>query len=147
MRQKKRTLRLNKNTQVNGYTILCVDDEPKVVDAIARHLRRFDVRVLQALHGLQGISLALKEKPDLIITDICMPLANGEDLIDCISTNQSLAGIPIIALTGVQDSGITKRLTELGASSVVFKPYDVELLIEEIGKWIPMKQRQVLKNS
>ena len=147
MRQKKGTLRPTKNSQDSGYTILCVDDEPKVVDAIARHLRRFDVRVLQALHGLQGISLALKEKPDLIITDICMPLANGEDLIDCISTNQSLADIPIIALTGVQDSGIAKRLMELGASSVVFKPYDVESLIDEIKKWIPLNHRVAQKNS
>ncbi len=128
--------------QTDTLTVLCVDDDPCVADSTRRHLRKYNVEVLVALNGLQGMSIAMSAKPDLIITDVRMPLADGSDLIDCISSNQLLGHIPIIALTGAQEPNLKKNLEKLGAAAVLFKPIKPEALVKELQKFVPIVKRR-----
>ena len=56
-------------------TVLTIDDDPNVLQAIQRGFRRYNINLLQAYHGAHGIWLATTQEPDLIITDVRMPLS------------------------------------------------------------------------
>lgn len=116
-------------------TILCVDDEPEIIDAIARNLRPYAVNVNKALHGMQGIWRAHTEKTDLIISDLKMPFANGVELIEV------LRHIPVIAITGVKDQNAHQRLLDAGAATVLPKPVNFARLLDEIKRFIPLQKR------
>lgn len=119
--------------QTTTPTILCVDDEPKVVDSLARVLSSFDVNIKKALHGMQGIWMAQVEKPDLIITDLQMPLADGQDLVEV------ARDVPIIVITGAKEPGTKRRLLDAGADAVLFKPVDTHRLLATIQKFVSLK--------
>ena len=119
-------------------TILCVDDEPEVVDALARQLYPFNVCVKKALNGMQGIWMACTEDVDLVVTDLMMPFANGIELVDV------LGDIPVIALTGVRDPATRRQLLDAGAVAVLFKPFNSDQLIAEIEKLLPLERRHKL---
>jgi CheY-like chemotaxis protein len=61
-------------------TVLCVDDDPNISEAIGRRLQRFGIRVLRAYHGMQGCWLAATEKPDVIVLDVAMPKGSGVEI-------------------------------------------------------------------
>lgn len=114
--------------------ILCVDDEPAIVDALERQLHWFKVRVTKALHGMQGVWLAQVAKPDLIITDLKMPLYDGKDLLDVVN-------VPVIFLTGIRDPDTRQKLLDAGAADVLHKPVNCKQLIEKAGEYIPLERR------
>ena len=126
--------------------VLCIDDDPNLLNAIARNLRWANIKVSSALNGLQGIWMATTIKPDLIITDLKMPLGNGEDVIDCIVGNQTLAHIPIFVLTGVSEPGIDKQLCKRGAKAVFHKPFDIQTLVDAIADHLPVEEQQPVSN-
>lgn len=115
-------------------TILCIDDQPKIVDSIARHLSLYNVNVKKALHGMQGIWIANTEPVDLVVTDLKMPFADGIEVIEVIGH------VPVIAVTGVNEPQVKKQLLDAGAAAVLFKPVDTPRLLEEIGKFISLTE-------
>lgn len=117
----------------NWPTILCIDDEPSVVDSIARQLHKYAVHVKKALNGMQGIWMASTENADLVITDLQMPFANG------IEVTEVMQQVPVIAVTGVQDPEVEAKLIKAGAVAVLFKPIDSNHLVTEIKKLIPLQ--------
>lgn len=83
-----------------GLRVLCIDDDPDVVRAIESCLRQHGATVFCAYNGRQGIWLALKEKPDIVITDIVMPLAEGGTVIECLLRNADTQSIPMVVISG-----------------------------------------------
>ena len=68
-------------------TILLIDDDPEITQSIQSRLANYDVNVIRRFTGIQGISEANYNKPDLIITDLRMPLGEGEDVLSCVKRN------------------------------------------------------------
>ena len=118
-------------------TILCVDDQPEVIDSITRLLHKYRVKVKSAYHGMQGIWYGFTDHPDLIITDFKMPFANGAELV------QIMNHVPVIAITGVRDTEVETALRAAGARAVLNKPFDFDALLAEIGRWIPLELKQI----
>lgn len=116
--------------------ILCVDDEPAIVDSLERQLHWYKVRVTKALHGMQGVWLSQVAKPDLIITDLKMPLYDGRELLDVVNH------VPIIFLTGIRDVETRTNLMDAGAAAVLHKPMDCRQLIEKVGEYIHLERRR-----
>ncbi len=121
--------------------ILYVDDDPNIVASIERHLHRYRVSLTCAYHGMQGIWLAATEKPDLIITDLAMPMASGEELIECLASHPATHGTPIIVLTGNQSARLTASLRQNGVVSVLHKPLNALELIDTAGRHVPLVDR------
>lgn len=126
-----------KNIESSFPRILCVDDDPFVVDAIGRQLHWYKVRVTKALHGMQGIWFSQLTKPDLIITDLKMPLCSGKELLEVVN---KIA--PVIFITGVRDENTRNELLAAGAAEVLFKPVDSRDLVEIIQRFVRLEKRR-----
>ncbi len=121
--------------------ILYVDDDPNIVASMERHFHRYRVSLVCAYHGMQGIWLAATEKPSLIITDLTMPMASGEELIDCLASHPATKGTPIIVLTGNQSCRLTASLRHNGVVHVFHKPLNAQELIKAVSQYITLADR------
>lgn len=84
--------------------ILLVDDDVDLVKVMSGALESKAYEVLVAYNGQEGLEKARKEKPDLVVLDILMPVADGFTFADQFSKDPSLAKIPVLALTSFSES-------------------------------------------
>ncbi len=117
---------------LNSLTVLCVDDDPSISEALARVFHCHGIRVLRAFLGIQGLAQAISQKPDVIILDLEMPKGQGTEILECLKRNPQTAGIPVIILTGKSDPGLRKKLKKKGATQFFNKPIPFEELLDEI---------------
>lgn len=117
--------------------ILIIDDDPDALETMAAILETRDYQVLTALSGLEGISKAGKEKPDLIIMDVMMPELDGFAACKMIKENKEIKDIPVILLTGKGLVGDMEKGFASGASDYMIKPIDWDRFFLKIKKLIP----------
>ena len=114
--------------------ILIVDDERDIVKALTIRLQFSGYHVLTAFDGAQGIFMAHKETPDLILLDIRMPAGDGFSVAEKLKQSNQTDRIPIIFLTGSPERNAEGRAMELGARFYIKKPYDPEELLDAIKR-------------
>ena len=114
--------------------ILIVDDERDIVKALKIRLQHNAYDVVVAFDGAQGIFMAHKEKPSLIILDIRMPAGDGVSVAEKLKQSNQTERIPIIFLTGSPERNAEERAMELGARFYIKKPYDPEELLEAVRR-------------
>jgi CheY-like chemotaxis protein len=122
-------------------TILCIDDDPQVSEVIQDRLEVYDVELLRAFFGAQGIWMAVTNKPDVIITDLRMPQGDGTTVIECLKSNPQAAAIPIIVLTGRKEPGLPGHLERMGVASYLTKPIHFNDLLLELGRYIDIRAK------
>jgi DNA-binding response OmpR family regulator len=122
--------------------VLCIDDDPQVSDVIRDRLDIYDVKVLSAYDGMQGLWLAATNKPDVIITDLLMPMGDGATIIECLKRNAKTASIPIIVLTAKRESGLRPRMKKIGADGFLNKPVLFNDLLEELRRYIKVQPKE-----
>lgn len=124
-----------KNEEVlKDLTVVLVEDDELIAELVARSLRRKVKTVHVGKNGLEGWELTAKYNPDIIITDIEMPVMNGLDMIQKIREN--FDGLhPIIVVTAYADD---EHKTDL-ANAYLFKPVDKNQLFEEIIQLVMKK--------
>jgi DNA-binding response OmpR family regulator len=110
-------------------TILLIEDNKDVRENTAEILELSNYKVLTAEDGKKGVAIATKEKPDLIICDIMMPVLDGYSALHLLSKNKETANIPFIFLTAKTERSDLRKGMEMGADDYLTKPFDdVELL-------------------
>ena len=114
--------------------ILIVDDERDIVKALMIRLQRAGYEVVTAFDGAQGVFMAHKEKPDLIILDIRMPAGDGFSVAQRLKHSTHTFTIPVIFLTGSPEENAEQKAMALGARFYVKKPYDPEELLDAIKR-------------
>jgi DNA-binding response OmpR family regulator len=114
--------------------ILIVDDERDILKALMIRLQKAGYEVVTAFDGAQGIFMAHKEQPDLIILDIRMPAGNGFSVAEKLKQSRSTSPIPIIFLTGSPEKDSHEKAMTLGARFYIKKPYDPEELLDAISR-------------
>jgi DNA-binding response OmpR family regulator len=119
--------------------VLIVDDERDIVKAVMIRLQANGYDVVTAFDGAQGVFMAHKEKPDLIILDIRMPAGDGFSVADRLKRSMNTFSIPIIFLTGSPEKNSEERAMELGARFYIKKPYDAEELLDAVKRAIETK--------
>ena len=117
--------------------ILIIDDDPDALETMTAVLETHDYQVLTALSGLEGISKASKEKPDLIIMDVLMPEVDGFVTCKMIKENKEIKNIPVILLTGTGMVGDVEKGFAAGAKDFMIKPIDWDKFFLKIKKLIP----------
>ena len=114
--------------------ILIIDDEPDFVRVVQLRLEAAGYEVVVAFDGMQGVSAAHKEKPDLIILDIMMPAMHGHRVCEALKKSTKTWTIPIIYLTAKGSKEDEELAYKLGAEHFLTKPYDPEALLDTIKK-------------
>ncbi|MDR0553693.1 MAG: response regulator [Treponema sp.] len=111
--------------------ILAVDDNLTVLKQLSTYLGG-DYEVSLANSGLLGLEICVKQRPDLILLDVEMPDLNGFDVIARLKQNPYLSRIPVIFLTGSDDTDTEVRALELGARDFITKPVEKSILLHRI---------------
>ncbi len=120
-------------------TILIVDDEPSIVDALHYNLEKMHYRVLVAMDGENALRIARAEKPDLIILDLMLP---GIDGIEVCRELRTASDVPIIMLTA-RDEEVDRVVgLEIGADDYVVKPFSMRELMARIKSVLRRTSRQ-----
>ncbi len=109
--------------------ILIVDDEPQIVEICKDYLRAAGYETVTANNGLQGVSLARREKPDLIVLDLMMPEMDG---LEVTRTIRRESDVPIIMLTARVEETDKLIGLELGADDYITKPFSPRELVARI---------------
>jgi CRP-like cAMP-binding protein/AmiR/NasT family two-component response regulator len=109
-------------------TILIIEDNEDIREGTAEILGLADYAVLEATNGKQGVELAGKHLPDLILCDIMMPELDGYGVLHLLSKNPQTSVIPFIFLTAKTERQDMRKGMEMGADDYLTKPFDeVEL--------------------
>jgi len=114
--------------------ILIVDDERDIIKALMIRLQGAGYDVVTAFDGAQGVFMAHKEKPDLIILDIRMPAGNGFSVAQRLKRSTHTFTIPVIFLTGSPEKNAEEKAMALGARFYIKKPYEPEELLDAIRR-------------
>ncbi|MBD3344536.1 MAG: response regulator [Chitinivibrionales bacterium] len=115
----------------NKKKILVVDDDHDTLDLIEVVLFR-KYEVITALNGFDGLNCAQEHMPDLIITDIMMPVMDGIRFINRLKKGTETRSIPVIALTSFIEKNPVKSLMTLGFNDVIPKPFDKDDIIKTV---------------
>jgi DNA-binding response OmpR family regulator len=112
--------------------ILVIEDEVQIRENISEILALSGFETLTAETGLQGLELARKHAPDLILCDIMMPELDGLQVLQALRDEASTAMIPVIFLTAKSDHTDVRHGMELGADDYLTKPFAVKELLSAI---------------
>ncbi|HEV7889835.1 MAG TPA: response regulator [Pyrinomonadaceae bacterium] len=113
--------------------ILVVEDDDVERELVRMTLEREGHRVMVADNGARGFELALEERPDLIVTDVWMPTADGVYLIRRVRSTPELASTPILVTTGFGTGSASVSLGQ-GADAFEPKPLDPDSLRESVRR-------------
>lgn len=116
--------------------IACIDDSPAISQIMESILQPQGYEVLSILNPLQGISILLERKPDLIFLDLVMPHTNGYELCAFLRKTTSFQETPIIILTG--NDGVIDRVRAklTGASEFLGKPPEAQTVLRTVKKYL-----------
>ena len=122
-------------------TILSIDDSKTIRLVLARLFSPFACEWREAANGEEGLAVATREKPDLIILDHNMPVMDGITMLRKLREDPGLKRIPVIMLTA--ESGLESLATvaRLGVRDYVTKPFRDEELLAKAGRIIPLIPR------
>jgi CheY-like chemotaxis protein len=120
---------------MNPFTILVVEDSALNRKLVETVLKPHGYRVVTAENGQAGVDIALREKPDLILMDVMMPVMNGYDAARRIKSNHATARIPIVALTASAMPHERDQAMEAGCDGYVSKPIDTRAFPGQIRQF------------
>jgi two-component system phosphate regulon response regulator PhoB len=127
---------------MSNRKILIVEDDRDIVEMITYNLRADGYEVLSAFTGKDGIALARRERPDLIILDIMLPVMDGFEVCRVLKSTEATACVPIIILSAKSQETDKIVGLELGADDYVTKPFSPRELIARIKAVLRRNQEQ-----
>lgn len=122
--------------------LLVIDDSDQI-RWFLKHVFNKEYQILEARNGQDGINVALKEEPDLILCDVMMPVKDGYETCREIKNDPKMAQTPVVMLTAKVESEDVITGIEAGADDYITKPFDVEILRSKINSL--MKKRDDMK--
>jgi DNA-binding NarL/FixJ family response regulator len=122
--------------------ILVIEDEPEMRRNITTLLRYHDYEPIAAANGREGIELAHREKPDIILCDVMMPELDGYGVLQALQTDASLARTPFIFLTAKGEKDDLRSGMNLGADDYLTKPVANADLIRAVEARLRRSERQ-----
>jgi two-component system chemotaxis response regulator CheY len=126
-------------------TILIVDDSRVVRSMLRETLKIGGHRILEAADGEQGLAVAQADCPELIITDINMPVLDGFGLIRAVRQLPQHRCTPILVVTTEAGEALKQRGREAGATGWLVKPFQPEQLLETTLRALELRQRALQK--
>ena len=119
--------------------ILVVEDNETNMYLISFILRENNYEIIEAGSGEQGVELAIKEKPDLVLMDIQLPGIDGLEATKRIRESEADGEIPIVALTSYAMVGDREKALNSGCDGYIEKPINPETFVAEMEKYLTAK--------
>lgn len=112
--------------------ILIADDEPNILISLEFLMKREGYAVVLARDGQEALEAVLRERPDLVLLDVMMPIKSGFDVCHEVRANEAVKDTPIVMLTAKgRDTDVAKGLA-LGASAYMTKPFSTRELVQKV---------------
>ena len=114
--------------------LLVIDDDPLAIKLVRDVAAAAGYDVSTALNGRDGLEMAARQKPDIILLDIMMPEMDGYKVANSLHTNVRTANIPIIMLTAVGYQLNKQLAINMGAADYVTKPFNIRELLDKMER-------------
>jgi two-component system, cell cycle response regulator DivK len=121
--------------------ILIIEDNEQNLYLIKYILEKHGYETLSATDGQKGISLAVTDKPDLILLDIQLPLMDGYAVARKLHLNPDLGKIPIVAVTSYAMPGDRNKVLESGCNGYIEKPINPDTFVSQVEQHLPIGNR------
>ncbi|HQG36223.1 MAG TPA: substrate-binding domain-containing protein [Bacteroidales bacterium] len=121
-------------------TVLIVEDNPDVQSVIVNIIGKY-YNVLTARDGREGLNLSIKKIPDLILSDILMPVMDGMQLCIEVKKHAATCHIPVVLLTAIDSPENTIKSFDIGADAYVTKPFNEFVLLSNIRNLIENREK------
>ena len=122
---------------MSGLRVLYVEDNEYNRKIVRQLLSRTSYRLLEAMDGEEGVAMAQRELPDLILMDVQLSKLSGLDATRRLRADPRTAHIPLVVVTSFALSGDGQRALDAGASAYLAKPYSPRDLLALIRKLLP----------
>ena len=123
--------------------ILSVDDSRTIRLIVGKAFKPYDCEMVEACNGEEGLAAAAREKPDLIILDVTMPVMDGVTMLTRLKADEGLKAIPVIMLTAESGRENVLHIAKLGVRDYLVKPFKDDQLIEKAGRVISLQKKPV----
>lgn len=119
--------------------ILIIEDDPDNLEMVQFLLERAGYTILTTQNGTEGLELAQRELPDLILLDMTIPGLDGWQLAATLKGAQETSRLPIIALTAHTLPGDRKRALDAGCDGYISKPLNLETFLQDVASFLQPK--------
>ena len=119
--------------------ILTVDDSKTVRIIVRKAFKSYDCEILEAANGVEGLAVASKDMPDLILLDVTMPVMDGVEMLTKLKSDPRLRAIPVVMLTAEGGRDNVLKIAKMGVRDYVVKPFKEDVLLEKLGRIIDLK--------
>ena len=114
--------------------VLVVEDNEMNRDMLSRRLTRRGFQVIFAVDGQQGVDLARRERPDIILMDMSLPVIDGWEATRRVKSDDATRSVPVIGLTAHAMAGDREKAIEAGCDDYDTKPVELERLIGKMER-------------
>ncbi|MFP4156998.1 MAG: response regulator [Opitutales bacterium] len=122
--------------------ILTVDDSRTVHILVSKAFKDCGVEILKASNGVEGLSVASKEDPDLILLDITMPVMDGVEMLTRLKGDPQLKQIPVVMLTAEGGRDAVMKIAKMGIRDYIVKPFSEDKLLEKVGRIVDLNKEE-----
>jgi two-component system cell cycle response regulator DivK len=119
--------------------ILLIEDNPANLELARYLLAHNGHEVLLATDGQQGLDVARRERPELIVCDLQMPVLDGYGVLAQLKLDPAISAIPIVALTAFSMAGDEQKVREAGFDGYFSKPIEPENFVQQIEAFVPKR--------
>jgi two-component system cell cycle response regulator len=121
--------------------ILSVDDSKMIHSVIGKAFKNYNVELSFAINGVEGLAVATRENPDLIILDVTMPVMDGVETLTKLKADPVLKDIPVIMLTAEAGRENVIKIAKIGIRDYIIKPFTEQLVVERVGRVIDLQPK------
>jgi len=124
---------MNSESNTTKIRVLLIEDEPDFLFISSRILQKAGFDVIESQSGKEALELVTTQKPDLILTDLCLPVMDGFEILRKIRENKENDHIPVVALTGNDMREARQNAIEKGFDDFWVKPFSENNIIDKIN--------------
>jgi len=121
---------------------LTVDDSKTIRMIVKKAFKPFECELFEAENGHQGLEVAKKERPDLIVLDITMPVMSGTEMLTKMKKDPDLKDTHVIMLTAESGKENVLEIVKMGVTDYMVKPFKGEQLIERVTKILTLEPKK-----
>ena len=118
--------------------ILTVDDSKTIRLIVAKAFKPYDCQMLEGANGVEGLAVAVREKPDIILLDYTMPIMDGFETLTRLRSDPDLKATPVIMLTAETGREAVLKIAKLGVRDYLIKPFNEETIVERVRRVVPL---------
>lgn len=122
--------------------LLTVDDSRTVRILVKKAFKACDVEILEAANGVEGLSVAAKSRPDIILLDVTMPVMDGIEMLTRLKGDPTTKDIPVIMLTAEGGRDNVLRIAKMGIRDYIVKPFTEEILLKKVGRVVDLTAQE-----